>query len=162
MKKKLMILLLAVSLAVQSLPVSATELPGDQEQEVTTDAPGNLEDLDETESDEVTGSESTEVETEVEVDDSEQLVEESGEVTGIFQEGALEPDTSEEENFSVQRAVSSKKQAMDYLYEQMKARQENIDVSGYKIPIKEINSVLSATLNSHPDLYAVSSGGLRY
>lgn len=162
MKKKLMILLLAVSLAVQSLPVSATELSGDQEQEVTTDAPGNLEDLDETESDEVTGSESTEVETEVEVDDSEQLVEESGEVTGVFQEGALEPDTSEEENFSVQRAVSSKKQAMDYLYEQMKARQENIDVSGYKIPIKEINSVLSATLNSHPDLYAVSSGGLRY
>ena len=55
MKKKLMILLLAVSLAVQSLPVSATELPGDQEQEVTTDAPGNLEDLDEIESDEVTG-----------------------------------------------------------------------------------------------------------
>jgi len=172
-----MILLLAVSLTAQSLPVSAAELSADQQQEMTADDVDDVDDLDdvdnvddldgvddpdETESDEVTEPESTEVEPEVEADDSEQLVEEPGEVTGVFQEGALEPDTSKTESFSVQRAVSSKKQVMDYLYEQMKARQEKIDISDYKISTKEINSVLSATLNSHPDLYAVSAEDLRY
>lgn len=46
----------------------------------------------------------------------------------------------------------------DYLYQQMKARKENVDISAYKVAVSSVGSVVSGVLNEHPDLYYVNRG----
>lgn len=79
------------------------------------------------------------------------------EIEGAYQFG----DAPAEDDGATAYAVSaySDEEIMDYLYQQMKARVQTIDVTQYDILRDNIGSVFGGVLNEHPDLYFVSKTG---
>ncbi|MBD5514777.1 MAG: hypothetical protein HDR06_09005 [Lachnospiraceae bacterium] len=153
-----------------------------------TDAqePSDEEDISDTEAQEPSDEVNPSVEDDAASEDGEDGIEESdtGElyVTGISDNDLAEPDLQEtmtedeidgayqfgdapskRGNLSVYSVSAQSDEAEEYIYQQMLARKEMIDISAYNIPydssgIAMLRGLVSGVLNEHPDLYFVESG----
>ncbi|MBD5474450.1 MAG: hypothetical protein HDR17_00425 [Lachnospiraceae bacterium] len=79
------------------------------------------------------------------------------EIDGAYQFGGA---PSKRGNLSVYSVSVQSDEAVDYLYQQMLAREEMIDISAYNIPydssgLNILGNLVSGILNEHPDLYFV-------
>ena len=80
---------------------------------------------------------------------------------GSYQEGAFSvPDTSAGSRPRRAAALGAREEqsAADYLYEQMRKKIVEIDVSEYKISKDDITNLLIGVVNDHPDLYFARTG----
>ncbi|MBD5523630.1 MAG: hypothetical protein HDR04_04275 [Lachnospiraceae bacterium] len=82
------------------------------------------------------------------------------EIDGAYQFGGA---PSKRGNLSVYSVSVQSDEAVDYLYQQMLAREEMIDISAYNIPydssgLNILGNLVSGVLNEHPDLYFVEPG----
>lgn len=73
---------------------------------------------------------------------------------GSYQEGAFSvPDKSSGSRPRRAAAERAQQSAADYIYEQMKKKAAEIDLSEYNILEEDINSLVIGVVNDHPDLY---------
>ena len=73
---------------------------------------------------------------------------------GSYQEGAFSvPDKSSGSRPRRAAAERAQQSAADYIYEQMKRKAAEIDLSEYNILVEDINSLVIGVVNDHPDLY---------
>lgn len=75
-----------------------------------------------------------------------------GEIEGAYQFGGA---PAKRGNLSVYSESAYSEGAEEYLYEQILARNESINVFQYKIPVDGWGDFVSGVLNEHPDLYFV-------
>ena len=75
-----------------------------------------------------------------------------GEIEGVYQFGGA---PAKRGNLSVYSESTYSEDAEEYLYEQILARNESINVFQYKIPIDVWGDFVSGVINEHPDLYFV-------
>lgn len=85
--------------------------------------------------------------------DGEQEVWTELEIEGAYQFGDAPAADDGVAAYSV--SAYTDEEIMDYLYQQMKARVETIDVTQYSILVDDISSIFGGVLNEHPDLYFV-------
>lgn len=79
------------------------------------------------------------------------------EIDGAYQFGGA---PAERNNISVYSVSAQSDEAIEYLYQQILAREEKIDISAYDIPYDSsgltiLSSLVNGVLNEHPDLYFV-------
>ncbi len=81
---------------------------------------------------------------------------------GVYQEGAFgvlggEPYRDELQTlpFAAEQDLSA---AEEYLYQQLLARKQSIDLSAYNITVSQVRAFVFGVINDHPDLYFVRSG----
>lgn len=77
---------------------------------------------------------------------------------GSYQEGAFTvPDEEAGSRPRRAAAVRARQTVADYIYEQIKEKSPEIDVSGYNILVENLKSLMLGVLNDHPDLYFAKS-----
>lgn len=102
--------------------------------------------------------------TEIETDSI--LIEECADMSGVYQNGALEvlnTETSDNDYIQlVDSQGSNEAKAIDVLYRGMLAKKQSIDVSDYAIDKDRIAYLVSGIINEHPELYYVTSFSWNY
>lgn len=97
--------------------------------------------------------------TEIETDSI--LIEECADMSGVYQNGALEvlnTETSDNDYIQlVDSQGSNEAKAIDVLYRGMLAKKQSIDVSDYAIDKDRMAYLVSGIINEHPELYYVTS-----
>lgn len=77
------------------------------------------------------------------------------EIEGVYQFGGAPSAKGEIALYSA--SAYTEEEMMDYLYQQMKKRSSQIDISEYRLAIGAVRTLISSTLNEHPDLYFVNN-----
>ncbi len=150
---------------------SDTEIPSDGEEPSDTEIPSDEEDLSDTE--EVTDPEEsadsdTAADTEklparkqpLSVDTEQELLTVSG-GEGVYQEGSftVHGESLQPTPFGrtdARLSESDRAEAEQYLYQQLAAKEESIDLTKYSIAKEEIGSFVHGVINEYPDLYFVT------
>ncbi len=105
-------------------------------------------------------SEIKELETEYENKTNTQMKIVEGELAGVYQFGDFPVGESEKDKITTYSmnltADTNLSEIEDYLYRQMKKRNEIIDVQSYQISIEEMGKIVTGVLNENPDLYFVN------
>ncbi|MDE7476639.1 MAG: Ig-like domain-containing protein, partial [Lachnospiraceae bacterium] len=104
--------------------------------------------------------EDEEQETATEDEIGSQIEMETVELTGAYQFGGAPSPSTQTNGLRRAKALDST-DVQEYIYQQMLARSESIDISEYNIPKSQeaLNCLVSGVLNEHPDLYFVSASG---
>ena len=104
-------------------------------------------------------SETQEQKTELENKSDSRKKIEKGELEGAYQFGDSPADSNGISTYSVNLSADTNISKLEeYLYQQMKAKNETIDVESYGINLTEIGSIVSGVINEHPDLYFINKG----
>lgn len=77
-----------------------------------------------------------------------------GELEGVYQFGGA---PSKRGGLSTYAVSEQSDDAEEYLYQKMLARETQIDLSSYQIPVNDWSSLVSGVINEHPELYFVKN-----
>ena len=101
--------------------------------------------------------ETSNIECENKTDLQERTVE--AELLGVYQFGGSPAENNRVSAYSINSVANTNiAELEEYLYQQMKARKEKIDVASYQINTEMMGKIVSGVLNENPDLYFVNRG----
>lgn len=128
----------------------STESATERQEEITK--------LEETmESEQESEIETSNIECENKTDLQERTVE--AELLGVYQFGGSPAENNRVSAYSINSVANTNiAELEEYLYQQMKARKEKIDVASYQINTEMMGKIVSGVLNENPDLYFVNRG----